>query len=96
MATSGWPGIPPQGQSRENPWAESPSMGAAIPPIQLPDYLCKCGGKTNPNFSMCLQGPYKGVLGWLKFDQRVQETEKLEPLQKSDNRLQQTIDSPQY
>ncbi len=33
---------------------------------------------------MCLWTPYKGVLGWLKFDRGggVQETKKLEPLRK--------------
>ena len=31
---------------------------------------------------MYLWTPYKGVLGWLKFDRgRVQETQKLEPIQ---------------
>ncbi len=38
------------------------------------------------NFSMCLWTPYKGVLGWLKFDRGgMQETQKLEPLRKLDN-----------
>ncbi len=33
------------------------------------------------NFSMCLWTPYKGAMGWLKFDQRgVQETKKPEHL----------------
>ncbi len=38
---------------------------------------------------MALRGPYKVVLRWLKFDRGggVQQTQKLEPLQKSDNRL---------
>ncbi len=37
---------------------------------------------------MSLRGPYKVVLMWLKFDRGgVQQTRKLEPLQKSDNRL---------
>ncbi len=38
-------------------------------------------------------GPYKVVLRWLKFDRGgVQQTRKLEPLQKSDNRLYTLID----
>ncbi len=38
---------------------------------------------------LSLRGPYKVVLRWLKFDRGagVQQTRKLEPLQKSDNRL---------
>ncbi len=57
--------------------ASDPEQFVASPPVRYINSGCCV------NFSMCLWTPYGGVLWWLKFvPGGVQETQKLEPLQK--------------